>query len=86
MLNYLKPTQIEGGNRTSSILGGTVDLVLYAQYLWKRHTRPRRKSPRALCSLKEYANYLCNQLESNILLCLLRYDHRPIDNCPLLTT
>ena len=31
-----------------SILGRTVDFELYAQYLWKRHTGPRRKSPRAL--------------------------------------
>ena len=33
--------------------------------------------------LREYPNYLCNQIESYILLCLLGYDHRPIDNCPL---
>ena len=36
--------------------------------------------------LKEYPNYLCNQIESYILLCLLGYDHKPIDNCPLLIT
>ena len=46
----------------------------------------RRKSPRALHHLKEYPNYLCNRIESYILLCLLGYDHKPIDNCPLLTT
>ena len=47
---------------------------------------PARKGPRALYRLKEYPNYLCNQIESYILLCLLGYDHKPIDNCPLLTT
>ena len=47
---------------------------------------PRRKSPRALHRLKEYPNYLCNRIESYILLCLLGYDHKPSDNCPLLTT
>ena len=35
---------------------------------------------------KEYLNYLCNRIESQIVLCLLGYDHRRIDNCPLLTT
>ena len=35
------------------------------------------------CRLKEYPNYLSNKLESDILLCLLGYDHRPTDNCPL---
>ena len=46
------------------------------------------ESPRAHTEtlLKEYPNYLCNWIESQILLCLLGYDHRPIDNCPLLTT
>ena len=51
---------------------------------------PRRKSPSTLHRLKEYLNYLCNWIESYsilfILLCLLGYDHRPVDNCPLLTT
>ena len=47
---------------------------------------PGRKSPRALHHLKEYPNYLCNQIESHILLCLLGNDHKPIDNCPLLTS
>ena len=37
---------------------------------------PRRKSPRALHRLKEYPNYLCNQIESYILLRLLGYDHK----------
>ena len=44
---------------------------------------PGRKTPRTLHRLKEYPNYLCNRIESYILLCLLGYDHRPIDNCPL---
>ena len=35
---------------------------------------------------KKYPNCLCNQIEPHILLSLLAYDHRPIDNCPLLTT
>ena len=35
---------------------------------------------------KKYPNYLCDQIESYILLHLLGYDHGPIDNCPLLTT
>ena len=45
---------------------------------------PGRKIPRALHRLKEYLNYMCNRIESYILLCLLGYDHRTIDNCPLL--
>ena len=44
---------------------------------------PGRKSLRALHCLKEYPNYLCNRIESYILLCLLGYDHKPIDNCSL---
>ena len=40
---------------------------------------PGRKSPRALHCLKEYPNYLCNWTESYILLCLLGYDHKPIE-------
>ena len=51
---------------------------------------PDWKSSRAciytLCRLKKDPNYLCNWIESYILLCLLGYDHRPIDNCPLVTT
>ena len=47
---------------------------------------PRRMSRRALHRPEEYPNYLCNLIASYILLCLLGYDHRPIDNCPLLTT
>ena len=38
-----------------------------------------------LSILKEYTNYLCNGIESYILFCLLGYDHRPADKCPLLT-
>ena len=77
--------------KQDSILGQTVDFELYAQYLWKRHTNwktrtPGRKSPRALHRLKEYPNYLCDQIESYILLCLLRNDYKPIDNRLLLTT
>ena len=68
--------------KQNSILGQTVDFELYAQYLRKRHTN-RKPGPHCL---KEYPNYLCNQIESYILLCLLGYDHKPIDNCPLLTT
>ena len=45
---------------------------------------PGRKSPGAPHRLKEYPNYLCNRIESYILLCLLGNDHKPIDNCPLL--
>ena len=47
---------------------------------------PWKQEPKGSSSLKEYPNYLCNWIESYILLCLLGYDHRPIDNCPLLTT
>ena len=69
----------EATDRTSSILkqdsilGWTVDFQLYAQYLWKRHTNwktrtPRRKSPRAptqtLSCLKKHPNYLSTQIES----------------------
>ena len=47
---------------------------------------PGKGEPQGSPLLKEYPNYLCNGIESYILLCLLGYDHRPIDNCPLLTT
>ena len=63
-------------------MGLTVDFELYAQCLWETRP-PGRKSPRALHRLKEYPKYLCNQIESYILLCLLGYDHKPIDNCSL---
>ena len=43
----------------------------------------KEETEQAVCRLKEYPNYLCNQLESDILLCLLGYDHRPMGNCPL---
>ena len=85
----------EGGNRTGSILKAGLhlgpDCGLWTIYpvsmemtYQLENQAPRRKRPRALCCLKEYPNYLCNQIESYILLCLLGYDHRPIDNCPLL--
>ena len=47
---------------------------------------PQKAEPQGSPCLKEYPNYLCNRIESYILLCLLGYDPRPIDNCPLLTT
>ena len=81
--------------KQDSISGQTVDFELDAQYLWKRHTNwktrpPGWKSPRArtetFCCLKEYPYYLCNPIESYILLCLLEYDHRPIDTYLGLTT
>ena len=83
----------EGGTRTGFILKAGLHLGLDCG-LWAicpvsmettyqlENQAPGRKSP----LLKEYPNYLCNQIESYILLCLLGYDHRPIDNCPLLTT
>jgi len=79
-----------------SILGWTVDFELYTQYLWKRHTNRKTRPPegrapglvpRLSHRLKEYPNYLCNRIES-----IMHYghkswyDHRPSDNCPLLTT
>ena len=88
----------EGGNRKTlswkqdSILGRTVcglwaicPVSMEMTYQLENQASGR-KSPRALHRLKEYPNYLCNWIESWILLCLLGYDHRPIDNCPLLTT
>ena len=42
---------------------------------------PQKEEPQGSPSLKEYPNFLCNQIESYILLCFLGYDHRPIDNC-----
>ena len=86
-----KQTEQAPSWKQDSTLGRTVDFELYAQYLRKRHTNwktrpPGWKSPRALHHLKEYPNYLCNWIESYILLCLLEYDHGPTDNCPLLTT
>ena len=55
-------------------------------YNWK--TRPPTPTPMeepqvsylGSPSPKRNCNYLCNQIESYILLCLLGYDHRPIDN------
>ena len=76
--------------KQDSILGRTVDFELYVQYIWKQHTNrktgPGKEAPQGSLSLKECLNYLCNQIESYILLCLLEYDYRPINNCPLLTT
>ena len=46
---------------------------------------PHREEPQGSPCLKEYPNYMCNQIESYILLCSLGYDHKPTDNCPLLT-
>jgi len=87
---------IERGNRTGTTLKAvlqldqTVDFELYAQHRWKWHTNwktsPQKEEPQGSPCLKEYPNYLCNRIESYILLCLLGYDHKPIDNCPLLTT
>ena len=48
------------------------------------HADPLTSEHQGSPSLKEYPNYLCNRIESYILLCLLGYNHRPIDNCPLL--
>ena len=88
---------IEGGNRTGSILKAGLHLGLDCG-LWAIcpvsmdtthhlvNQAPGRKSPRALHHLKEYPNYRCNWIESYILLCLLGYDYRPIDNCSLLTS
>ena len=48
---------------------------------------PRRKSPRALHLLKEYPNYLCNRIESYILLRLLGYAAaaaKSFQSCPIL--
>ena len=70
--------------KQDSILDRTVDFELYPSIYgndiptWK----PGSRNPH----LKEYPNYLCNRIESYILLYLLGYDHSPIDNCPLLTT
>ena len=40
---------------------------------------PRKEEPQASPSPKKTPNYLCNRIESYILLCLLGYDHKPID-------
>ena len=80
----------EGGTRTGSILKAGLHLGLdcglwaicpvYMETTYQLENQaPGRKSP----SLKEYPDYLCNRIESYILLCLLGYDHRPSDNCPL---
>ena len=90
-------SEIEGGNRAGSILKAGLHLGLDCG-LWAicpvsmemtyqlEIQAPGRKSPSALHRLKEYPNYLCDQIESYILLCLSGYDLKPIDNFPLLTT
>ena len=86
----------EGGNRTGSILKAGLhlgpDCGLWAicpvsmetTYLLENQA-PERKSPRALHRLKEYPNYLCNWVVMHSIM-LTGDDHRPMDNCPLLTT
>ena len=90
-----KVWEYEGGNRTGFILkaglhlgldcGAICPVSIETTYQLENQA-PGRKSPRAVHHLKEYPNYLCNWIESYILLCLLGYDYKPIDNCPLLTT
>ena len=86
----------EGGNRAGCILKAGLHLgpdcglwaicpVSMEMTYQLENKAPRRKSPRALQRPNEHPNYLCNRIESYILLCLLGYDHRPIDNCPLWT-
>ena len=46
------------------LLGRTVDIELYAQYVWKRHTNWKTRPPQGLYldsprCLKEYPDYLC---------------------------
>ena len=87
----------EAGNRTGSLLREGLylgpDCGLWAicpvsmEMTYQLEIQaPGRKSPKALYRLKEYPNYLCNPVESYILLCLLGYDHRPIDHCLVITT
>ena len=87
----------EGGNRTGSVLQAGLHLgpdcglwalcpVSMEMTHQLENRAPGRKSPRALHRLEECPNHLCNRIESYLLLYLLGYDHRPIDNCPLLTT
>ena len=68
-----KQTEQAPSWKQDSILGWTVDFEVCAQYLWKQHTNwktriPVWKNPRAhtltLHCLKEYPNYLCNQIKS----------------------
>ena len=71
---------VEGRNRTGSILKAGLHLGLDCG-LWAicpvsmetsyqlENQAPRRKSPKALLRLKEHPNYLCNRIESYILLC-----------------
>ena len=73
--------------KQDSILGRTVDFGymprIYGNDIPTGKPGPRKEEHQGSPSLKEYPNYLCNQIESYILLCLLGSDHRPIDNCPL---
>ena len=75
MQRALVKEEIEQGPswKQDSILGQIVDFELYAQYLWKRHTNLKTRPPwaeepkdlpRTLYCLKEYPNYLCNQIAS----------------------
>ena len=85
------PCHREGGNRTGSILKAGLHLGPDCE-LWAirpvsmettyqlENQAPRRKSPRALHHLQEYPNYLCNRIESYILLCSLGYDHKLLIN------
>ena len=59
---------------------------IYGNHIPTGKPGPWKEEPQGSPSLKRTPNYLCNQIESCILLCLLRNDHKPIDNCPLLTT
>ena len=91
-------TEHEGGNRTGSILKVRLrlgpDCGLWAICPGSMETThqmenqaPRRKSPRALHLLKEYPNYLCNWIESYILLHLLGYAAaaaKSLQSCPIL--
>ena len=76
--------------KQDSISGQSVNLAICPISMettnQQENQAPGRKSPRAPHHLKEYPNYLCDWIESYILLCLSGYDHKPIDHCPLLTT
>ena len=72
----------EGGNRQNRLhlesrtpsWAGLWTLSLSIETTFQLENQAGRKSPRALRSLKEYPNYLCNWIESYILLCLLGHD------------
>ena len=42
---------------------------------------PWKEEPQGSPLPKKYSNYLSSRIESDILLCLLGYNHKPIDNC-----